>query len=94
MDDRRIADYFVVAGLPELESDRVEEDSTGSLKQSNESAPITDLAVIFPTLGETIPPGFNVINSTPTGSYFSYLDFEINVVFDSSELKFKLRIHS
>ncbi|XP_065199879.1 C-myc promoter-binding protein isoform X2 [Planococcus citri] len=66
MDERQIADYFVVAGLPESESDRAEEDSVGNyLKQSYD--PITDLAVIFPTQGETIPPGFTVIKNTPTG---------------------------
>lgn len=73
MDERRIADYFVVAGLPESESDRIEEDVIGSsLKQSNESAPIVDLAVIFPTLGEAIPSGFTVIKTTPTGLLFTF----------------------
>ncbi|KAK7602604.1 hypothetical protein V9T40_008193 [Parthenolecanium corni] len=68
MDERQIADYFVVAGLPEVESERKEEDPVGThLKQSYDLAPITDLAVIFPTLGEGIPEGFTVINTTPTG---------------------------
>lgn len=66
MDERQIADYFVVAGLPESESDRAEEDPIGNyLKQSYD--PITDLAIIFPTQGETIPLGFTVIKNTPTG---------------------------
>lgn len=69
MDERQIADYFVVAGLPELESERAEADPVGThLKQSYDLAPITDLAVIFPTLSETIPEGFSVINTTPTGN--------------------------
>lgn len=69
MDERQIADYFVVAGLPEVESERKEEDPVGThLKQSYDLAPITDLAVIFPTLGEGIPEGFTVINTTPTGN--------------------------
>lgn len=71
MDDRQIADYFVIAGLPELESERVEEDPVETyLKQSYDLAPITDLAVIFPSLGETISPGYTVINTTPTGYSF------------------------
>ncbi len=73
MDDRQIADYFVVAGLPESESERIEEDPVSThLKQSYDLAPITDLAVIFPSLGETVPEGFSAISTTPTG-YISHL---------------------
>lgn len=71
MEERRIADYFVVAGLPTQESDRIEEDPVGThLKQSYDLTPITDLAVIFPTLGETCPPEFTVLEHTPTGELF------------------------
>lgn len=30
-------------------------------------APITDVTVIFPTLGERCPPGWEVLDETPTG---------------------------
>lgn len=68
MDDRRVADYFVVAGLPEkLEPvDEFSKDGT-YLKPSYNQAPITDITVIFPSLGESAPPGYEVIESTPTG---------------------------
>lgn len=80
MDERQIADYFVVAGLPESESDRAEEDSVGNyLKQSYD--PITDLAVIFPTQGETIPTGFTVIKNTPTGNNSSYTIVKVHFSF-------------
>lgn len=45
MDDRRIADYFVVAGLPKnpvLLEESIFSDS-GHLKSSDSKAPITDL---------------------------------------------------
>lgn len=69
MDDRRIADYFVVAGLPE--DPEPLDDSTlsegGSLKTSHGQPPITDIGVIFPSLGETKPDDYEVITKTPTG---------------------------
>lgn len=68
MDDRRVADYFVVCGLPDDQSKWVEETSEHSHYKSNHNdAPITDLAIIFPTLGEFVPDGYDVIKSTPTG---------------------------
>lgn len=70
MDERKIADYFVVAGLPE-EKEAVDEFSKDGLqlKSSHNRAPITDIAVIFPTLDEEIPEGYNLISTTPTGYY-------------------------
>uniref|UniRef100_A0A8D8XMR9 DENN domain-containing protein 4C n=2 Tax=Cacopsylla melanoneura TaxID=428564 RepID=A0A8D8XMR9_9HEMI len=68
MDDRRVADYFVVCGLPDEQSEWEEETSEhGHYKSNHNDAPITDLAVIFPTLGEFVPDGYDVIKSTPTG---------------------------
>ncbi|KAI5696245.1 hypothetical protein M8J75_010233 [Diaphorina citri] len=67
MDDRRVADYFVVCGLPDDQAEWEEETSEHSHYKSNHNdAPITDLAVIFPTLGEFVPDGYDVIKSTPT----------------------------
>ncbi|KAG8330524.1 hypothetical protein J6590_061924 [Homalodisca vitripennis] len=68
MDDRRVADYFVVAGLPdELEPvDDISKDGY-HLKWYHTKPPITDIAVIFSSLGETCPQGYEVIEETPTG---------------------------
>ncbi|KAL1505338.1 hypothetical protein ABEB36_004927 [Hypothenemus hampei] len=69
MDDRRIADYFVVAGLPE--DPEPFDDTTlsegGNLKASHSQAPITDISVIFPSLDEKVPEGWEKISKTPTG---------------------------
>ncbi|XP_077290378.1 DENN domain-containing protein Crag isoform X2 [Arctopsyche grandis] len=68
MDDRRIADYFVVAGLPkhpELLEESIFSDS-GHLKSSDSKAPITDLGIIFPGLEETLPDGYEMLERTPT----------------------------
>lgn len=70
MDDRRVADYFVVAGLPD--NPEALDDSTlsesGHLKSNHTQAPITDIAVIFPSLeNEDLPPDYEIIKETPTG---------------------------
>lgn len=69
MDDRRIADYFVVAGLPDdpepLDDTTLSEG--GLLKASHGQAPITDIGIIFPELGETKPDDYEIIKKTPTG---------------------------
>ncbi|KAK2899710.1 DENN domain-containing protein 4C isoform X1 [Channa argus] len=61
----RVTDYFVVAGLTEkstpLEQDLSETKSTGP------KAPITDLAIINKSAGETVPEGFTCIDSTYSG---------------------------
>ncbi|XP_018412367.1 PREDICTED: DENN domain-containing protein 4C [Nanorana parkeri] len=69
MEDKgpRVADYFVVAGLTEtsklLDHDmgRVETKAVGP------KAPITDIAVINRTAGETVPEGYTCIEVTPSG---------------------------
>ncbi|XP_039291612.1 DENN domain-containing protein Crag isoform X2 [Nilaparvata lugens] len=68
MDDRRIADYFVVAGLPDKLQpvDDFSKDGT-YLKQCHNKAPITDITVIFPGFEESVPPEYEVIEQTPTG---------------------------
>ncbi|XP_025205115.1 C-myc promoter-binding protein isoform X3 [Melanaphis sacchari] len=67
MEERRVVDYFVVVGATDEQS----QDDTNSthLKQSlcSDLPPITDLAIVFPSLGEKVPPGFTLVDTTPTG---------------------------
>lgn len=67
MEERRVVDYFVVVGA----SDEQSQDDTNSthLKQSlcSDLPPITDLAIVFPTLGEKVPSGYTLVETTPTG---------------------------
>ncbi|XP_023718394.1 DENN domain-containing protein Crag isoform X4 [Cryptotermes secundus] len=68
MDERRVADYFVVAGLPDQPEPLGDLSRDGAhLKATFNQAPITDVTVIFPGLGEDIPPGYHMIDTTPTG---------------------------
>ncbi|KAK4881396.1 hypothetical protein RN001_004715 [Aquatica leii] len=69
MDDRRVADYFVVAGLPDDPEplDDLALSDAGHLKSTHSQAPITDIGIIFPTLEEVAPPGYEIIKHTPTG---------------------------
>ncbi|XP_064554916.1 DENN domain-containing protein Crag isoform X1 [Drosophila montana] len=69
MEEKRIADYFVVAGMPEqpqLLQDNIFNDS-GRLRAANTIEPITDIGVFFPLLGEQLPDGFELLEHTPTG---------------------------
>lgn len=61
----RVTDYFVVAGLTD-KSTPLEQDLSEA-KSSGPKAPITDLAVINKTAGETVPEGFTCIEVTYTG---------------------------
>ncbi|XP_064212569.1 DENN domain-containing protein Crag isoform X3 [Tribolium castaneum] len=69
MDEKRVADYFVVAGLPDDPEplDETTLSEGGNLKASHGQAPITDISVIFPGLGEKPPPGWCVVMKTPSG---------------------------
>jgi len=73
MEERRVVDYFVVVGASNEQS----QDDTNSthLKQSlcSDLPPITDLAIVFPTLGEKVPPGFTRIETTPSGKSMIYI---------------------
>ena len=53
-DTRRVADYFVVAGLPPREDQKLLDDLSleVTLKPSHNQDPITDVTVIFPGLGK------------------------------------------
>ncbi|XP_045776028.1 DENN domain-containing protein Crag isoform X2 [Maniola jurtina] len=66
MDERRVAEYFVVAGLPEV-PEVLDDSDSGHLKGYSTKPPITDISVIFPGLGERVPDGYEVLEVTPTG---------------------------
>ncbi|XP_059061581.1 DENN domain-containing protein Crag isoform X2 [Achroia grisella] len=66
MDEKRVADYFVVAGLPD-NPELLEDSDSGHLKGYNSKAPITDIGVLFPGLGETVPNGYELLEVTPSG---------------------------
>lgn len=78
MDERRVADYFVVAGLPGDNDVSDKENESGDkledwcqegthLKDMHMQAPITDLAVIFTSLGEKCPEGYTCLELTVSG---------------------------
>ncbi|XP_076181368.1 DENN domain-containing protein Crag isoform X3 [Ptiloglossa arizonensis] len=78
MDERRVADYFVIAGLPGQDNDfDTDNESQEKLedwyqegthvKDIHMKPPITDLAIIFPALGEQCPEGYNLLEYTVTG---------------------------
>lgn len=75
MEERRIADYFVVAGMSEnpkpLEENIFNESSL--LKSATVTEPIVDIGVFFPALDEKPPEGFEILRFTPTG-----LDADLN----------------
>ncbi|XP_067117281.1 DENN domain-containing protein 4C isoform X1 [Osmerus mordax] len=60
-----VTDYFVVAGLTD-KSTPLEQDLSDT-KSGGTKAPITDLAVINKSAGETVPEGFTCIDSTYSG---------------------------
>ena len=69
-----MGDYFVVAGLPDQPEPLGDFSRDGAhLKATHNQAPITDVAVFFPGLGEDVPEGFIVIETTPSGEYMFLL---------------------
>ena len=63
-DTRRVADYFVICGLPPPDKQQQLEEAcleNVGVKPSNQD-PITDITVIFPSLGENNPDKFQVGN--------------------------------
>ncbi|CAL1526082.1 unnamed protein product [Lymnaea stagnalis] len=66
MDDRRVADYFVVAGL-DKNNQKLLDDAHGDDVKPAGRDPITDITVINRSLGEKIPKGYECIEQTPTG---------------------------
>jgi hypothetical protein len=74
MEDKQIADYFVVAGFTDKSMPLEDFSFDGNqLKPTYDQAPITDITVIVPSLGEGIPPGFTCIEYTPTGNRQSHV---------------------
>lgn len=70
MEERRVADYFVVAGLPNDPSklEALDEYCDESiLKPNHKQDPIVDVAVINKSLGESPPADFKCVELTPTG---------------------------
>lgn len=82
MEDRKICDYFVIAGLPSKSKrsnekcDSVPPDDQCSQspkhpnhQATNELAPITDITIIITTapFSEEVPKGYTCIERTPSG---------------------------
>ncbi|XP_075787613.1 DENN domain-containing protein 4C isoform X3 [Pelodiscus sinensis] len=62
----RVADYFVVAGLTDTSTPLDQEVNRSETKSAGPKAPITDLAVIIKSAGETVPEGYTCVEATPT----------------------------
>lgn len=67
MDERRVVDYFVVAGLPENPMPLEEFSNEAVLKPTHKQDPISDIAVINKTLGEKVPNHYTCVERTTTG---------------------------
>ncbi|KAK7491704.1 hypothetical protein BaRGS_00016960 [Batillaria attramentaria] len=67
MEELRVADYFVVAGLGEGALPLEEVSNEAAIKPSFRQDPITDIAVINRSAGEKVPKGFQCLETTPTG---------------------------
>nr|XP_009940727.1 PREDICTED: DENN domain-containing protein 4C [Opisthocomus hoazin] len=62
----RVADYFVVAGLTDTATLLDQEVNRHETKSTLPKAPITDIAVIIKSAGETVPEGYTCVEATPT----------------------------
>lgn len=62
MEEKRVADYFIISGVSEHS-----ELKTESKPLISSVSPITDITVIFKGLGEQCPPGYICIDKTPGG---------------------------
>ncbi|XP_051499010.1 DENN domain-containing protein 4C isoform X3 [Apus apus] len=64
----RVADYFVVAGLTDTDTTTLldQEINRHETKSTGPKAPITDIAVIIKSAGETVPEGYTCVEATPT----------------------------
>ncbi|XP_055327557.1 DENN domain-containing protein 4C-like [Paramacrobiotus metropolitanus] len=67
MEDQRVADYFIVAGLDEkADLLKISDEAEGDTKE-NIRDPITDLAIINRSDHETVPDGYFCVELTPSG---------------------------
>ncbi|CAI4221129.1 unnamed protein product [Auanema sp. JU1783] len=67
-DEHRIFEHFVIAGLDKSSLEQLSPSSQEcGCRNIQPLAPITDICVIFPSLGETMPEGFEIISTTPLG---------------------------
>lgn len=67
MDERRVADYFVVAGLPDSPLPLEEFSNEAIIKPTCKQDPITDICVINKSLGEKEPKGYVCLERTQSG---------------------------
>ena len=66
MDEKRIAEYFIVAGLP-LDPQPLDEYTDEAIKPNHNRDPIVDIVVINKTLGENAPEDYRCVEFTPNG---------------------------
>ena len=64
MEERRVADYFVVAGLPQNPLPLEEYTNEAVIKPTYKQDPITDITVINKTIGEKVPKGYVCLDRT------------------------------
>ncbi|XP_055485580.1 DENN domain-containing protein 4C isoform X2 [Psammomys obesus] len=62
----RVTDYFVVAGLTDTSTPLDQEINRIDAKSTGPKAPITDIAVIIKSAGETVPEGYTCVEATPS----------------------------
>ncbi|XP_010586212.1 DENN domain-containing protein 4C isoform X1 [Loxodonta africana] len=62
----RVTDYFVVAGLTDTSTLLDQEINRLDTKSTGPKAPITDIAVIVKSAGETVPEGYTCVEATPS----------------------------
>nr|XP_031305505.1 DENN domain-containing protein 4C isoform X3 [Camelus dromedarius] len=62
----RVTDYFVVAGLTDTSTLLDQEINRLDTKPTGPKAPITDIAVINKSAGETVPEGYTCVEATPS----------------------------
>ena len=62
-----MADYFVMAGLPDKRKPLIDLSSDSSVKSSHKQDPIVEVTIINKGLGEVPPPGFCCLELTPSG---------------------------
>uniref|UniRef100_A0A8C6HJL7 DENN domain containing 4C n=1 Tax=Mus spicilegus TaxID=10103 RepID=A0A8C6HJL7_MUSSI len=62
----RVTDYFVVAGLTDTSTLLDQEINRTDPNSIGPKAPITDIAVIIRSAGETVPEGYTCVEATPS----------------------------